>query len=277
MRPATGFHAQCGRASGNSRLTRSPARDISDSLPAAYNGFMSLSETTLLQATDAGLYCAAGDFYVDPWRPVDRAVVTHAHADHACAGCGRYLASRDGLTVLRRRLGETAEITTLPHGETIELDGVRVSLHPAGHILGSVQVRVEHRGRGLGGLGRLQGRARRHVRAVRGRPLPRVHLRVDVRAAHLSLAGAGGRSSTRSTPGGAPTRPRAGRACCSPTRWANRSGSWAAWRARRSARADLHPRRRRVDDRPPIARRESACRRQPMSRRPGRRPTGPDR
>jgi putative mRNA 3-end processing factor len=107
---------------------------------------MSLNETSLLQATDAGLYCLAGDFYIDPWRPVDRAVVTHAHADHACAGCGQYLASRDGLTVLRARLGETAEITNLPHGETIELGGVRVSLHPAGHILGSVQVWVEHRG-----------------------------------------------------------------------------------------------------------------------------------
>src|SRR4051794_14931768 len=107
---------------------------------------MSPSETTLLQATDAGLYCAPGDFYIDPWQPVDRAVVTHAHADHACAGCGHYLASRDGMTVLRARLGETAEIATLPHGETIELNGVRVSLHPAGHILGSVQVRVEHRG-----------------------------------------------------------------------------------------------------------------------------------
>jgi putative mRNA 3-end processing factor len=107
---------------------------------------MYLGQIPLLQSTDAGLYCAPGDFYVDPWRPVERAIVTHAHADHACAGCGRYLASRDGLAVLKARLGDSAEISTLAHGETIDVNGVRVSLHPAGHILGSVQVRVEHRG-----------------------------------------------------------------------------------------------------------------------------------
>ncbi|WP_250846863.1 ligase-associated DNA damage response exonuclease [Aquisphaera insulae] len=100
----------------------------------------------LLEPTDAGLYCAAGDFHVDPWRPVPRAVVTHAHADHACWGCGKYLTSYDGRTVLRARVGETAEIETLPYGETLDIRGVRVSFHPAGHILGSSQVRVEHRG-----------------------------------------------------------------------------------------------------------------------------------
>jgi putative mRNA 3-end processing factor len=116
------------------------------SCPGAYNADMGPAHTPLLQPTEAGLYCAAGDFHVDPWRPVDRAVVTHAHADHACWGCGRYLASRDGLTVLRARVGEAAEIATLAQGETIDMNGVRVSFHPAGHILGSVQVRVEHRG-----------------------------------------------------------------------------------------------------------------------------------
>src|SRR5947208_5034134 len=101
---------------------------------------------SLLRPTDQGLYCEAGDFFVDPWRPVARAVVTHAHADHACWGCGRYLTSRDGLTVLRARVGEGAEIATLDYKAEVELGGVRVSLHPAGHILGSSQVRVEHRG-----------------------------------------------------------------------------------------------------------------------------------
>jgi len=107
---------------------------------------MGESESQLLQPTEAGLYCAAGDFHVDPWRPVDRAVVTHAHADHACYGCRDYLTSAEGEFVLRARVGKEAPIRTVGYGEGIELNGVRVSLHPAGHILGSSQVRVEHRG-----------------------------------------------------------------------------------------------------------------------------------
>jgi putative mRNA 3-end processing factor len=99
-----------------------------------------------LQLTDAGLFCPAGGFYVDPWRPVDRAVITHAHSDHACRGCGRYLAARAGERVLRARMGDEAVIDTAEPGEPIDVDGVRLSLHPAGHILGSSQVRVEHRG-----------------------------------------------------------------------------------------------------------------------------------
>jgi putative mRNA 3-end processing factor len=100
----------------------------------------------LLQMTDSGLYCAAGDFYIDPWQPVARAVVTHAHADHAYPGSGRYLAAAPGEHVLRGRLGDTAAITTLSYGETLYVNGVRLSLHPAGHILGSAQVRVESGG-----------------------------------------------------------------------------------------------------------------------------------
>ena len=100
----------------------------------------------LLRVTDQGLYCEAGDFHVDPWLPVPRAVVTHAHSDHATWGCGAYLASREGERVLRTRVGADAAIRAVPYGETVDLGGVRVSLHPAGHILGSAQVRVEHRG-----------------------------------------------------------------------------------------------------------------------------------
>ena len=100
----------------------------------------------LLETTEQGLYCAAGGFFVDPWRPVDRAVVTHAHSDHACWGCGRYLTTRDGAGVLRVRVGRDATIDTLPHGQPVVINGVSVSLHPAGHILGSAQVRVEHQG-----------------------------------------------------------------------------------------------------------------------------------
>lgn len=100
----------------------------------------------VLTLSDRGLYCPAGDFYVDPWRPVDRAVITHAHADHARSGSQHYLAAEDGRTVLRARLGAQANIETIEYHEPMTFNGVRVSLHPAGHILGSAQVRIEHRG-----------------------------------------------------------------------------------------------------------------------------------
>ena len=101
----------------------------------------------LVVARPQGLYCPPGDFYIDPWRPVDRAVITHGHSDHARWGSAHYLAHRDSAAILRRRLGEDITLQTLAYGETIEHHGVRVSLHPAGHVLGSSQVRLEHGGR----------------------------------------------------------------------------------------------------------------------------------
>lgn len=100
----------------------------------------------LVDATPGGLYCAAGDFYIDPWRPVERAVITHAHGDHARPGSASYLCASGGLPVLRTRLGEDATLEGLRYGETRDINGVKVSLHPAGHVLGSSQVRIEHRG-----------------------------------------------------------------------------------------------------------------------------------
>jgi putative mRNA 3-end processing factor len=100
----------------------------------------------LLRSTDRGLYCQAGDFHIDPWQPVDRAIITHAHGDHARWGSREYLAARAGERVLRTRLGPQASITTVEYGERVVLNGVQVSLHPAGHILGSSQIRVEHKG-----------------------------------------------------------------------------------------------------------------------------------
>ncbi|HSN22340.1 MAG TPA: ligase-associated DNA damage response exonuclease [Usitatibacter sp.] len=100
----------------------------------------------LIECTPRGLYCAAGDFHIDPWQPVERAVITHAHADHARPGSARYLCAAPGLAVLRARLGAEAAIEAQPYGRPIDIDGVRVSLHPAGHVLGSAQVRVEARG-----------------------------------------------------------------------------------------------------------------------------------
>jgi putative mRNA 3-end processing factor len=105
-----------------------------------------LTANPLLQTTDLGLYCAEGDFFVDPWRPVDRAVITHAHSDHAVPGCGRYLAEATGVGVLRARLGPDALIDAVAYGEERTLNGVSLSLHPAGHILGSAQVRMERGG-----------------------------------------------------------------------------------------------------------------------------------
>lgn len=100
----------------------------------------------LLELTDRGLFCPPGGFYIDPWQPVDRAVVTHAHSDHAARGSARYLSSLEGYHVLRVRMDPDAVIDALPFGEPLDINGVRVSLHPAGHILGSAQVRLEHRG-----------------------------------------------------------------------------------------------------------------------------------
>lgn len=102
--------------------------------------------TRLIELTDRGFYCAAGDFYIDPWQPVARAVITHAHADHARRGSQAYLTTTAGERVLRTRMGDGALIRTAAYGETTDINGVSVSLHPAGHILGSAQVRVAYRG-----------------------------------------------------------------------------------------------------------------------------------
>ena len=99
----------------------------------------------LIVAKEEGLYCPAGDFYVDPWRPVDCAIITHAHSDHARPGSGAYLCHRDSVAILRHRLGDIS-VEGVDYGETIDRRGVKVSLHPAGHVLGSAQIRLEYRG-----------------------------------------------------------------------------------------------------------------------------------
>ena len=101
--------------------------------------------TDLLRTTDHGLYCEAGDFYIDPWMPVERAVITHAHGDHARWGSTTYICSKESERVLQTRL-LNASIATRNWGESFQVNGVRLSLHPAGHILGSAQIRVEYRG-----------------------------------------------------------------------------------------------------------------------------------
>jgi putative mRNA 3-end processing factor len=100
----------------------------------------------LLTFTEKGIYCKAGDFYIDPWRPVDYAVITHAHSDHARTGNRHYLAHDFSAPILRLRLGQDISLETLPYEKVITRNGVKISLHPAGHIVGSAQVRVEYKG-----------------------------------------------------------------------------------------------------------------------------------
>ena len=100
----------------------------------------------LVKPSERGLWCDAAGLHVDPWKPVETAVVTHGHADHAATGCGRYLASPATAGILRTRYGIKAEIRELGPGEHVDIGTARISLHPAGHILGSTQVRIEAEG-----------------------------------------------------------------------------------------------------------------------------------
>src|SRR5688500_13102810 len=100
----------------------------------------------LLELTDKGLFCRLGGFYVDPWQPVDRAVITHAHGDHARWGSKSYLTAKPGHQILHHRMGPQAQIESIPYGERKAFGDVTVSFHPAGHLLGSAQVRIEYRG-----------------------------------------------------------------------------------------------------------------------------------
>jgi putative mRNA 3-end processing factor len=96
----------------------------------------------VLTVTDRGIYCPAGDFFVDPWRPVDRALITHGHSDHARPGHARYLSTPAAAPVIRHRLGDIS-LATQPFGTPLTIGGATVSFHPAGHVPGSAQVRVE--------------------------------------------------------------------------------------------------------------------------------------
>src|SRR5579863_7255239 len=97
----------------------------------------------LIVPTERGLYCPAGDFHIDPWRPVARALITHAHGDHARFGSDVYVCQHDTAPILKKRLGEVA-VETVAYGETLTRYGVEVSFHPAGHVLGSAQIRIAY-------------------------------------------------------------------------------------------------------------------------------------
>ena len=111
-----------------------------------FSGPIHMTSTQLIQSTPHGLFCEAGDFYVDPWTPVQRAVITHAHSDHARWGSKRYLAADTNRYILPTRLGREADIQFLPLGQPQRIGSVNVRFVPAGHILGSAQVVIESRG-----------------------------------------------------------------------------------------------------------------------------------
>lgn len=98
----------------------------------------------LITFTDKGLYCRIGNFYIDPWKPVDYAVITHGHSDHAKSGHKNYLCHTLSKPILQLRLGEN-NYQTANWNESIFINGVKLSLHPAGHIIGSSQIRLEHK------------------------------------------------------------------------------------------------------------------------------------
>jgi len=99
--------------------------------------------TDIITLTPKGLYCPAGDFYIDPWKPVERAVITHAHADHARPGAAHYYAARSGVGLLKQRLGKSISIDAHEFGDKVTLGDAIATFCPAGHVLGSAQIRVE--------------------------------------------------------------------------------------------------------------------------------------
>src|SRR5690606_30973953 len=100
----------------------------------------------MLKFTERGIYCPPADIYIDPWEPVEKAIVTHGHSDHARWGMGRYLCHVHTAPILRLRLGVDIAIQEMKYGEIVTVNGVRISLHPAGHIIGSAQIRLEYKG-----------------------------------------------------------------------------------------------------------------------------------
>lgn len=101
---------------------------------------------SLLTFSSKGIYCEQADVYIDPWKAVDKAIITHAHSDHARWGMKHYLAHTLSEPIMRLRLGKDISLQTMDYGESVHINGVEFSLHPAGHIIGSSQVRVTYQG-----------------------------------------------------------------------------------------------------------------------------------
>lgn len=106
---------------------------------------MKKKKAPLLQFSSRGIYCAVADVYLDPWRAVPKALITHGHADHARWGHGQYICTDASLPILKHRLGNI-QVSGRPYGDRFLVNGVQFSFHPAGHVLGSAQIRVEYQG-----------------------------------------------------------------------------------------------------------------------------------
>jgi putative mRNA 3-end processing factor len=100
----------------------------------------------LLEFSNKGIYCPPADVYIDPWRPVDKALITHGHSDHSRWGHKQYLCTHAALPAIRHRLGAQMKLQGIGYGEAVHINGVRFSFHPAGHIIGSAQIRAEYKG-----------------------------------------------------------------------------------------------------------------------------------
>jgi len=101
--------------------------------------------TPLLSFTNKGIYCAQADVFIDPWQPVHKALVTHAHSDHARMGSRKYLAHDQSKEVLKLRLGDDIQLQTVKYNQPLSINGVKISFHPAGHVPGSAQIRLEYK------------------------------------------------------------------------------------------------------------------------------------
>ncbi|MFO7744120.1 MAG: ligase-associated DNA damage response exonuclease [Psychroflexus sp.] len=99
----------------------------------------------LLAFNQNGIYCAAADVYLDPWRKVDKAIISHGHADHSRWGNKKYITHHNNIPIMKHRLGEI-DVEGKAYGESFTINNVKFSLHPAGHVIGSSQIRVEHKG-----------------------------------------------------------------------------------------------------------------------------------
>lgn len=99
----------------------------------------------LLAFNDKGIYCAEADVYLDPWKPVEKAIISHGHADHSRYGHKKYITHHSNVPIIKHRLGDIS-VTGKEWDETFTINGVKFSLYPAGHIIGSSQIRVEYKG-----------------------------------------------------------------------------------------------------------------------------------
>jgi len=110
------------------------------------NACLTKMSKDLLRFTEKGIYCEKADVYLDPWRKVERALITHAHSDHARWGSEHYLAHKHSEPILRQRLGQNITLQNVEYGEVVKINGVCFSYYPAGHIIGSSQILVEYKG-----------------------------------------------------------------------------------------------------------------------------------